>query len=147
MTILVTGASGFVGSRLVDRLCRELGSDARLIGWDRAPSPEAHAARGIEWRSVDLTDAAAGDAAVRADPPSRVFHLAGLSSVKQAEGTAMATYEVNASGTEHLARALGTHAPGAVTIFASTGTVYGSAFAMGDALGETAPVRPLDAYA
>jgi GDP-4-dehydro-6-deoxy-D-mannose reductase len=147
MTILVTGASGFVGSRLVERLRRERGSDARLIGWDRAPLPEAHTGRGIEWRSVDLTDAAAVDAAIRGDPPRRVFHLAGLSSVKQAEGAAMATYEVNVNGTEYLARALAAHAPGAVVVFASTGTVYGSAFAAGGPLSETSPVRPLDAYA
>jgi GDP-4-dehydro-6-deoxy-D-mannose reductase len=147
MTILVTGASGFVGSRLVERLHRDLGAGARLIGWDRTASPDGHAALGVEWKSVDLTDAAAVDAAIRAAPPTRVFHLAGLSSMKQAEGAAMTTCEVNVSGTEHLAQALGAHAPGAVVIFASTGTVYGSAFAAGEALGETSPVRPLDAYA
>ena len=147
MTILVTGASGFVGTRLVERLRRELGGGARVIGWDRTASPAAHAALGIEWRSVDLTDAAAVDAAVRADPPRRAFHLAGLSSVKQTEGAAAATYAVNANGTQHLARALGAHAPGATVVFASTGMVYGSAFASGEPLSETAPVRPLDAYA
>jgi GDP-4-dehydro-6-deoxy-D-mannose reductase len=146
MTVLVTGASGFVGSRLVERLRRDLGADARLIGWDRTPSPAAHAASRIEWRSVDLTDASAVDAAIRADPPRRVFHLAGLSSVKQAEGAAMATCEVNINGTGHLARALGAHAPDAVVIFASTAAVYGAAFASGEALTEASPVRPLDAY-
>ena len=86
MRILVTGASGFVGSRLLDRLRREHGADAQLIGWDRTPSPNGQADRGVAWRSVDLTDGAAVDAAIRADRPDRVFHLAGLSSVKQAEG-------------------------------------------------------------
>jgi GDP-4-dehydro-6-deoxy-D-mannose reductase len=146
MKVLVTGASGFVGTRLIERLRRDLGADAQLIGWDRTPSPQTLAVGAVEWQAVDLTDAAAVEAAIRASPPQRVFHLAGLSSVKQAEGATAMTCEVNVNGTGHLARALSAHAPGAVMIFASSGAVYGGAFASGEPLNETSPVRPLDAY-
>ena len=146
MRILVTGASGFVGSRLLDRLRREHGAGAELIGWDRTPSPHSGADRSVAWRSVDLTDAAAVDAAIQADRPDRIFHLAGLSSVKQAEGATFKTCEVNIGGTTALARALYEHAPGAALIFASSGAVYGAAFASGEPLAETAPARPLDTY-
>ena len=87
------------------------------------------------------------DAALRADPPERVFHLAGLSSIRQSEGAARKAYEANVNGAGSLARGLCAHAPGAAVIFASSGEVYGGAFKSGDALAETAPVRPLNVYA
>jgi GDP-4-dehydro-6-deoxy-D-mannose reductase len=147
LRILVTGATGFVGGRLVERLRREHDASVALIAWDRTPSPHGGSSTGVTWRSVDLTDGDAVDAAIRADRPDRVFHLAGLSSVKHAEGAAAQVCAVNVGGTIALARALYAHAPGAALIFASTGTVYGSAFASGERLTEQAAVHPLDAYA
>ena len=49
-------------------------------------------------------------------------------------------------GAGSLAKALYTYAPGAAVIFASSGEVYGGAYASGMPLSETAPVRPLNAY-
>ena len=144
MRILVTGASGFVGNRLVGRLRSGFGAEIEVVGWDR--TPHAQSIPGVAWRSVDLTDAAAVDAAIRAERPDRVFHLAGLSSVKQAEGAASQACEVNVGGTVALARALNDHAAGAALIFASSGAVYGAAFASAEPLTEQAAVRPLDAY-
>ena len=147
MTVLVTGASGFVGSRLTARLRGELGQHRRVIGWDRTPLEDWPVIPGIERWNVDLTDAGAVDAALRAEPPEIVFHLAGITSVRQAEGAARQTYDVNVGGTASLAAALCVHAPGALVIFASSGEVYGGAFASGEPLTETAAVRPLNAYA
>ena len=146
MTVLVTGASGFVGSKLIRRLRRDLDQTTRVVGWDHAPSPQGPADQAVEWRAVDLRDADAVDAAIRADPPERIFHLAGLSSIRQAEGAAGKTYEANVNGTGCLANALHAHAPGAAVIFASSGEVYGGTFASGVALSETAAVQPLNAY-
>jgi GDP-4-dehydro-6-deoxy-D-mannose reductase len=145
--VLVTGASGFVGGRLIQRLRRDLDGAHRIIGWDHVPAQQTPTIAGLELRVVDLTDAAAVEAAVRADRPQRVFHLAALSSVKQAEGAARRTYDVNVNGTGSLARALRAHAPGAVVVFASSGEIYGSVYASGEAVTETAAVGPLNAYA
>jgi GDP-4-dehydro-6-deoxy-D-mannose reductase len=146
MRILVTGAGGFVGTKLVARLRSELGADGRVIGWDH-DAAAVQRASATQSRCLDITDAAAVDAAIRADPPSLVFHLAALSSVRQAEGAARRTHEVNVGGTAALAAALAAHAPGAALVFASSADIYGGAFASGEALTETAPVRPLSAYA
>jgi len=146
MTILVTGASGFVGRRLVAALRGRLGPEARLVGWDHSADGDDDVA-GIERHAVDLTQAAAVDAAIRLAPPTRVFHLAAISSVGQSQGAARATHEVNVTGTLNLAEALRAHAPGARLVFASSGEVYGSAFAAGAALTETSPARPLNPYA
>jgi GDP-4-dehydro-6-deoxy-D-mannose reductase len=143
MTVLVTGASGFVGRRLVEALRRRLGADERLVGWDHS----ADASDDIERHAVDLTDAAAVDAAVRLAPPTQIFHLAAISSVGQSQGAARATHEVNVTGTLNLAEALRAHAPGARLVFASSGEVYGSAFSYRAALDETSPARPLNPYA
>lgn len=147
MTVLVTGASGFVGRQLVARLRRGIDPATRIVGWDHTPTDDAPPPAGVEWQTLDLTDVDAVDAAIRAIGPTRVFHLAGLSSVRQAEGAARRTYEVNVNGTASLAKALRRHASGAVTVFASSGEVYGAAFASGQALAETSPVRPMNAYA
>lgn len=145
MTVLVTGASGFVGRRLVTALRQRLGPDARLVGWDH--SADGVPEDGVAHHAVDLTDAAAVDAAVRLAPPSQVFHLAAISSVGQSQGAARATHEVNVTGTLNLAEALRKHAPGAGLVFASSGEVYGSAFLSGRPLAESAPMRPLNPYA
>lgn len=147
MTVLVTGASGFVGRQLVARLRRGIDPATRVVGWDHTPTDDAPPPAGVEWQTLDLTDVDAVDAAIRAIGPTRIFHLAGLSSVRQAEGAARRTYEVNVNGTASLAKALRRHAPGAVTVFASSGEVYGAAFASGQPLAETSPVRPMNAYA
>lgn len=70
--VLVTGAAGTVGSAVADRAL-ELG--ARLTLVDR------HAPAGVteeRWIAVDLTDAAAVEAALRSLPPvDAFFHIAG----------------------------------------------------------------------
>jgi nucleoside-diphosphate-sugar epimerase len=73
---LVTGASGFIGAGLVRRLL-ELGFDVHVL---LRPAARLWRLQGILDRlhvhAVDVTDAAAVAAAVRAVSPRAVFHLA-----------------------------------------------------------------------
>ncbi len=79
MRALVTGAGGFVGRHLADRLRRD--------GWDVV---------GLTRREVDLTDPAAGAAAVRAAEPDVVFSLA-AGRAKATAAERAATIAVNTS--------------------------------------------------
>ena len=67
---LVTGARGFIGSRLVARLVAD-GHEVHAI--TRSGAPSASASR---WWQVDLADAAATAHVVSAVRPDVVFHLA-----------------------------------------------------------------------
>ncbi len=72
-TIWITGASGFSGRHLVANL-RRTEPGQRLVGLMRR-ADEMPDLDGCH--SVDLTDAAALERAVEADPPDLVYHLAG----------------------------------------------------------------------
>ncbi|HEV8562337.1 MAG TPA: NAD-dependent epimerase/dehydratase family protein [Actinophytocola sp.] len=68
--VLVTGATGFIGSHLVGRLT-ELGAEVHAVS--RRP---VETAAGPVWHITDLTDAGATAELVRTITPDVVFHLA-----------------------------------------------------------------------
>ena len=101
--VLVTGATGFIGSALARRLVRD-GAEVHLLV--RASSSPARL--GSAWGRVtrhvgDLGDEASLAAAVSAARPEVVFHLA-----KEREG---ASFERQSAATLRLARVLRAHAP------------------------------------
>lgn len=145
-TVLVTGAAGFAGGHLLERLG---GLDVDLVAWRRAgstPPPErAPAARPqVEWREVDLLDPASIDAAVGGRPPDQVYHLAGATHQGRSFTRATDALRVNALGTHHLLSALARHAPDARVLVTTTGFVYQPSET---AVGERAPLRPASPYA
>src|SRR5688572_28040405 len=71
--VLVTGASGFIGSHLCDQLL-QFGVDVHASGRTFTRAADW---RG-EWSAVDLTDAAATSRLFRRVQPVTVFHLASL---------------------------------------------------------------------
>lgn len=110
-SLLVTGASGFVGQHLF--------------------ALAEVAQRGYGWRlsavsdTLNLTDAAAVDEAIAATRPAAVLHLAGQSNVPIAFRDPAATLNVNVIGTQHLISAMLRHVPKARLVFVSSGDVYG----------------------
>ncbi|MDQ1431925.1 MAG: UDP-glucose 4-epimerase [Actinomycetota bacterium] len=75
-TVLVTGATGFVGSHLLRDLVRRGHTVHALVRPDRDPARLADLAGAYTPVIADLRDAAAVGTLVRALAPSRVFHLA-----------------------------------------------------------------------
>lgn len=73
--VLVTGASGFLGSHLCERL-RQAGAEIYGVSrMERSGGPET-----IQWRKVDLTEAAQVRRLWSSIKPDIVFHLSALSS-------------------------------------------------------------------
>ncbi len=93
MTVLVTGASGFIGSHLVARLVAS-GCAVRTFG--RSPSvPPQFASLAVEHYSGDITDAASVARAI--EGCEIVFHMAGLVSYRASHWQRQ--YRVNVVGT------------------------------------------------
>ncbi|MDW5593457.1 NAD(P)-dependent oxidoreductase [Conexibacter stalactiti] len=110
--ILVTGATGLVGSRLLPRLA-EAGFDCRaLVRGDVALPAGTTGVRG------DLGDPGSLRKAV--DGIEAVVHLAALFRTDDED----AIWRANRDGTRHLVDAVKAHAPRARFVMASTGNVY-----------------------
>jgi len=117
MKILVTGATGKVGSRLIKRLAQR-GDHVRAFVRDEARAKGLHEAR-IELAKGDLLDVDSLAAAVRG--VDVVVHCAAFFR----GATPEQTHAVNDVGTQHLANAARA-ASVRRFIFTSTGSVYGS---------------------
>lgn len=96
---LVTGASGFIGARLVRRL---LDAGCEVTAADLAPPPVIPA--GLRYVRVDVRDRDSVQAAVRPGEVDYAVHLA----AKVGDWGPLREYEaVNVSGTRHVLEALG----------------------------------------
>jgi nucleoside-diphosphate-sugar epimerase len=135
MKILVTGATGKVGSRLTKRLAQR-GDQVCAVVRDRTRAADLRDGK-IELFEGDLLDAGSLTAAVRG--VDVVVHCAAFFR----GATAEQAHAVNDLGTQHLARAARA-ASVKRFIFTSTGLVYGSTG--GILAGEDAPCAPTAAY-
>jgi len=140
--ILVTGASGFVGSHLVPRLAAE-GSQVYALGTEAAPALAPHLAGAF---TADLRDPAAIRDAVAAVRPDAIVHLAALSSAGKSFADPALTHDVNAKGTANVLDAARDAAPAARILVVSSGEVYGPQPA-GTRTREDAPFHPVSPYA
>jgi CDP-glucose 4,6-dehydratase len=100
-TVLVTGAQGFVGSWLAERLLDE---GARVVVPRRDFEPDARfRSDGIEGRCVvvhgDIQDHAAMTRVLNEHDVDAVFHLAAQTIVSTANRSPLSTFEANVRGT------------------------------------------------
>ena len=143
---LVTGASGFAGSHLVDLLSNE---GTSVLAWRLPdggagpPSGSGSDTRRIRWADVDVLDAASVEAAVEEARPAVVFHCAGAARVGASWSETMGTFEVNVRGTHHLLDAVRRHAPDARVLVPGSALVYRPS---NDPLGEDFPLEPRTPY-
>lgn len=138
---LVTGATGFAGSHLVDRL---LETHERITGWGRrgaGDSSESHPR--LQWQQVDLLHRDTVHAALGELQPSIIYHCAGLPHVAEAWGNAAGALQVNALATHHLLDAVAAAAPACRVVVAGSALVYRPS---DQALHEDHPLGPMDPY-
>ena len=138
MRLLVTGASGFVGRRLVQ---------VARVRW---PGAEVIALMGPgESGGLDIADAASVDRAIAHAKPTHVVHLAAVAAVTEATRAPRAAFSVNVDGTLNLVEAIKARSPGAFLLHVSSAEVYGRSLnaADGAAVDEEALLQPVNAYA
>jgi UDP-glucose 4-epimerase len=148
MKTLVTGAAGFIGSNLVDRL---LGDGHDVVAVDdlstgKLSNLEGASASTAPYRfdKVDITTPEFGDlvAEVR---PEVIFHLAAQVDVRISVADPLLDARLNIFGTINVCEAA-RHAEVRKVVFTSSGgTIYGSPAELPAA--ETVPVNPLSPYA
>jgi dihydroflavonol-4-reductase len=118
--VFLTGATGFIGGRLVDRL---LERGDRLRGLVRTPSAAAHLeARGVKLIEGDITDPVALERGLR--DADLAYHLAALFDVGVVEEAAME--RVNVDGTQAFLRAIA-HQATPRAVYVSTTAALGPA--------------------
>lgn len=137
--ILITGASGFTGRHLLERLSRE---GHELHGLEHH-SDGSHPTQLDGVHIADLRDIDAIREVIANVQPERVVHLAAIAFV--AHGNAAELYATNILGTRNLLEVLSTAAaqPAAVLI-ASSANVYGNR--REGVLDESLPPQPANDY-
>ncbi|MBI2410434.1 MAG: GDP-mannose 4,6-dehydratase [Candidatus Kerfeldbacteria bacterium] len=133
MNILLTGAAGFIGSHVADRLIAEGHTVIAVDNFSAYYNPqykesniEAHAETAVyQLVRADITDAAAMRAVFEQHSIDLIIHLAAQAGVRISIEQPLLTQRVNVEGTYllfELAREFGVHD----IIFASSSSVYGN---------------------
>jgi NAD dependent epimerase/dehydratase len=147
-SVLVTGADGFIGSHLVERLARD-GARVRAFciydsrgsaGWLDDTEPDLRAS--LDLRFGDIRDAGFVDAAM--EGVEIVFHLAALIAIPYSYVAPASFIETNVSGTLNVLEAARRHGLARV-IQTSTSEVYGTPDDL--PIRETHPLQAQSPYA
>ena len=143
MRILVTGASGFVGRRLVLALRQQLPPNASIIPMSQRSGNDPDLGQS---NPLDVTRREAVERAIDKLAPTHVVHLAGISAPLRIKDDPQGAWTTNVMGTLKLAHAILGAFPTCRLIFAGSGLVYGGC-APGRAFEEDSPLRPVNEYA
>lgn len=140
--VLVTGVTGFVGHHLASAL---LADGHRVTGIVR-PSAPGPVPDGIAVRAAEITLADAVAAAVHAERPDAIIHLAGASSVGASFGDPRGTWDVNLGGAIAVLEAVRTAESPPRTLVITSGEIYGLVPSDALPVDEATPLCPVSPY-
>ena len=126
---LVTGAAGFIGSQICNRLKQQ---GHWVVGMDNYNdhlySPNLKVDRvahfGIDVLNVDLRNEEEMDNLIEGVKPTDIIHLAAHAGVRDSFGKEKQYHANNIDGTQNLIDACKKHAPNARIVYASTSCVF-----------------------
>jgi nucleoside-diphosphate-sugar epimerase len=137
MKVLITGATGFSGTYLIDYLSTY--NNLELIGLARGREHPKLKLSGISWIAADLLDLNCTVRILAECKPDLIVHLAGLN-----QGAFKDLLETNVVGTRNLLDAVSKSNPDCRTLVISSSAIYG--YAGNTAIPEDAPQKPLSEY-
>jgi UDP-glucose 4-epimerase len=120
--VLITGASGFIGSHLCEAL-EGLGAEIHSVSRQAGARSPGH----VRWWNVDLVDAEAVMSLVSAIKPDVVFHLASFVSGDRGTSAVLPTFHNNLATTINLLTAVSLVGCGRIVLTGSLEEPRGSA--------------------
>ena len=147
MTVLVTGASGFVGRHLCQRLLEE--GVSQIVGVVRHAADREGLPRDPRFKAVlaDVLDAPAIEELITSYRPHEIYQLAAQSSVALSWEDPRQTYEINIFGQLNLLESLLKSQVEASVLIPGSSEVYGKVLPEQVPITEDHPLRPDSPYA
>jgi GDP-4-dehydro-6-deoxy-D-mannose reductase len=138
---LVTGATGFAGSHLVDQL---LDSEPAVAGWSH-PGGQGVTSEDsrVRWDAVDLLDRQAVARALANLQPSAIYHCAGIAHVGESWSDPERALRVNVLGTHHVLEGVRAARLECPVLITGSAVVYRPST---DAVTEDHPIGPSGPY-
>jgi len=147
MNILITGATGFVGSHLIEYILEN--KKNTVYGTKRRRSDMSNVQETkdkIEWIDTDLTDSHSVYNALKISSPDKIFHLAAQSFVPTSWNAPQETVITNVIGTINLFESIRQLNLDPKIHIAGSSEEYGLVKIDETPISETNPLRPLSPY-
>lgn len=145
LRVLITGATGFVGTHLIQLLDSQ---DNTIYGssFPKVPLPQELSCEG-EICHLDIRNQAHVFAIMKEARPDWVFHLAAVSNVRHSWERRIEALETNILGTHNVFEAVKEFSPQARLLFASSSNVYAEKDLEEQKFREEDPTRAVSPYA